>query len=320
MPWEEQEQRGRAGFFTVTCGGEEHQLLAVTGLRRFVQNDEFTTSASLDFINLAGHLDVDNLTLREAPIAGCLGEPVGQFLFELRIGGTKIGHVRRITGLGVRWDVGTNRESDSLATQKLFYKRRYPAVTTELVVEWKEKWQLYNYVRKLGEFSGPGAAFSVVDEFVCDHVQDVTIVAKASDGEDVAKWTLFRAWPMSYRIGDMSADSTDPLLVSVEWVVAPRGDMPGVSEKIIRPLGRGQLVSPKFYQWVAKAFDDVPKRETLILNYYLPGLQPGVDAPVARTRLFNCFTSEVTYQDFDAAADGRLTREITVAFDGMLPV
>ncbi|MDD3492404.1 MAG: phage tail protein [Candidatus Thermoplasmatota archaeon] len=320
MPWDEQEQRGRAGFFTVNVGGgPEHQLLGVSGLRRFVENDEYASSADIQFINLAGHLDVDNITIREAPIAGCLGEPVGQFLFDLLIAGEPVAHVRRISGLGVRWDTGPNRESDSLATQKLFHKRRYPAVTTELVVEWTKKWQLYDYVKLLGEFSGPGKAFSVVDGFTCDHVRDIMIVAKSSDGEESARWVLSRAWPMSYRISDMSSDSTDPLIVSVEWVVAPAGQAPGVTETIKKRLGTGQLVSGEFYDWVASAYD-VPKRKDLMLNFYLPGLQPGVDSPVSRIKLFNCFPSEVTYGDFDASADGRLTREITVTFDGLLPM
>lgn len=322
MPWMEQEQRARVSMFTVSVGGDasEHQVLALSGLRRFTEVIEHTDSARSDYIALAGHLDVDTITIREAPIAGCLLEPVGNFLFEMRIGGKPVAHLRRISGLGVRWEVINNRESTSLATQKLWDKRRYNEITTEAVVEWSERWQLYEYVKKLGEFTGPGKAFAVVEGFTCDYVQDVVIAALANDGTEVARWTLYRAWPTSWRpISDLDASTSDVGLVTATWQVAPLRGSEGIREEILRPLGKEQLVSQAFYKWVASAYK-VPERKDLIVNFYLPGMQPGKDAPVARVKLFNAWVSRIEYQDFDASRNEVLTREIEVAFDGLLPL
>jgi len=309
-------------MFTVSVGGDpgEHQLQGLSGLRRFVEEREFSTSSRSDFIKLAGHLDTDTITLREAPIAGCLGEPVGNFLFEIRVGSTPVAHTRRISGLGVRWDQMNNRESTQLATQKLWDKRRYNDITHDVVIEWTEQWQLYDYVKKLGEFSGPGKAFATVDGFTCDHVQDLHIVAMANDGTEVAKWTLYRAWPSSYRpIPDLSADTAEVGLSTVTWVLAPLMGAPGIEENIMRPLGNDQMVSQAFYKWVAKSYE-MPERKDLIINMYLPGLQPGKDAPVSKIKLFNCWVQEINYQDFDANANDTLTRELVIQYDGLLPL
>lgn len=324
MPWTEQEQRARVSTFTVSVGGDvgEHQLLGLTNPERSVETRDWSPSSRSDWIQLAGHLNTNTITLREAPIAGCLGEPVGNFLFEVRIGSaaTPVAHCRRISGLGVRWDAMDNRESNSLATQKLWDKRRYNQVTHDVVIEWTEGWQLYDYVKKLGEFSGPGRAFSTVEGATCDHVQDIIIAALSNDGSESAKWILRQAWPVSYRaISDLASDNADVGLSSVTWTVANTMGTPGIEEQIIRPLGKNQMVSQAFYDWVAAAYE-MPQRKDLIINMYLPGLQPGRDAPVGRLKLFNCWVQEINYQDFDASRDEHLTRELTVQFDGLLPL
>lgn len=314
------ENRARVSMFTIEVDGQEHQVQAVTAPRRFVEVMEYTNSARVDYISLAGHLDVDTITIREAPVAGCLLEPAGSFLFDLEIGGKPIGHVRRISGLGVRWETINNRESTRLSTQKLWDKRRYNEVTTEIVVEWSEKWQLYEYVKKLGEFSGPGEAFSTVDGFTCDHVEDVVITLRANDGAEVAKWKLIRAWPVSYRpISDLDAATSEVGLVTVTWQVAPLRGTEGVIETILRPLSKEQLVSQAFYKWVAAAYS-VPQRKNIILNLYNPGLVPGKDDPVGRLILYNAWVSRIEYADFDASRSEVLTREIEVTFDGFRPL
>jgi phage tail-like protein len=322
MPWTEQEQRARTSLFTISIAGDaaEHAVLGLSGLRRLTDVIEFTDSGRVDFISLAGHLNVENITVRDAPIAGCLGEVAGNFLFEVRIGGKTVAHTRRVSGLGVRWEVIENRESWNLGTQKLWDKRRYEEVTHDVVVDWQEKWQLYEYVKKLGEWRGPGKAFSVVEGFDCDYAQDVIIAALANDGSEIARWTLYRAWPSSWRpISDLAADSREVGISSVTWVVANLPGSPGIREEILRPRSPQGLVSEAFLTWVAKAYD-VPERKDLIVNFYLPGLQPGKDAPVARIKLFNAWPSRVTYQDFDANANDPLTREIEITFDGLLPL
>jgi len=312
------ERRARNWLFTMSIAGEggEHKLISVSNLRGIIEPIDHNESSRIDTISLAAHFNVDNLTVREAPIMGCIGEPAGNYLFEVEVNGDTVARCRRLAGLGVRWEVTDNRESDQLGTQKLWGHRTYPEVTLESVIDWQDGWQLYKKIfTKLGEFTGPGPQF-VRTLANCPYVFDVNITLVRNDGQRVAKWALHRAWPTNWQLSDLSADANEVALESVTFRVAPLPGGAGITEDMLTRFSGEHLVSSAWYDWVAKAYD-VPEKKDLILNIYHPGAQPGKDAPAGRLKLFNCWVSEISYSDFDATANEVATRDLTITFEGV---
>ncbi|RLG06209.1 MAG: hypothetical protein DRN68_07350 [Thaumarchaeota archaeon] len=316
-----EEQRSRGNIFTVSIVGDnaEHKLMSISGLQRVINEIEHTESDRIDYIRLPGHMNVENVTFRDIPLAA-FQDAAPNFLFELVVDGKTVGHVRRITGLGVRWDIITNNESNNINTQKLWGKRRYNTFTTEVVVEWSEKWQLWEFAKLLGIHEGPGNAFSTVGSFSGEFRKDVRIHLLDQQGNDLGAWFIHGGWARVWvPHSDLSADSTTVGTMSIEWAIANLPGQPGLEETLMQKLGKEHQVSQAWYEWVAKAYD-VPERRHLIINIYQPGQVIGKDEPVGRLKLFNCWVAEINYQDFDATADDILTRDVVVACDGIVPL
>jgi len=322
MPLEQgTEQRSRGNLFTVSIVGDgaEHKLMSISNIQRVINEIDHTESDRIDHVILPGHMTMENITFRDIPLSACY-DVAPNFLFELVVDGKTVGHLRRISGLGVRWDVVDNQESNNLNTQKLWFKRHYNAITTEVVVEWSEKWQLWEFAKLLGYHGGPGQAFSTVDGFTCEFRKEIQIIAKDYTGEEIGKWRIHGGWARVWvPHSDLSADSTTVGTMSIEWRIANLPGSPGIEEELINKLGKEHTISQAWYDWVAKVYD-VPERKDLVINIYQPGQIIGKDEPVGRLKLFNCWVAEVNYQDFDASADEILTRDVVVAYDGIVPL
>lgn len=312
------EKRARNFLFTISVAGEgnEHKLLGISNIRQVIEAFTHNESTRIDTISLAGHLNVDNITVREAPFMGCIGEAAPNFVFEVAVDGTTVARCRRISGLGVRWEVIENRESNKITTQKLWGHRSYPEITHDVVIDWQDGWVLYNYLKKVAEVVGPGDQFAEA-QANCPYTVDVTITAKRQDGKNVAKWTLHRAWPTNWTpISDLAADANDVGLETITWVVAPVPGAQGITEDMTTYFSSEHLVSTQWYDFVSKAFD-LPEKKDLIISIYHPGAQPGKDKPVGKLKLFNAWPSEITYGDLNASDNAVLTRDITITFEGI---
>jgi len=317
------EQRARRGFFTVSVigAGGEHKLQAVNGFEHGVELiDPVSESTRIDQFALPAQYNMGDLTFRESPFAGCGGQPAANFYFRVLLNGTEIAHTRSITGLGIHWDVMTNQESTSLNTQKLWNKRSVPEITLNQVIELSEGNPLYTEISKLGTFQGPGKAYSVVGGAVCAYRGDWTIVLMMRDGSEVARWTVYGCFPSRYTpINDLEATATDVGMRSLTLRSSPATGIQNIEETISSAPGGDQLYSQAWADWITQAFK-VPQRKDLALNLYAPESLPGVGAPVKRWKLFNCWPSQINYQDLDASSPSLATREIVVAYDGYVEV
>jgi len=317
------ERRARKGLFTLSVVGKpgEHKLQSVSGFRQAIDLIEGASeSTRIDKFDLPSQLNMEALTLREAPFAGCGDQPEGNFFFSLYLNGTEVAHVRSVSGLGVNWAVSENRESTVLNVQKLFTKRTTPEITIKQVIELSEGDALFDEIAKMGTYQGPGRAFSVVGGATCAYRGDWKISLKKRDGSEVASWTIYQAFPNSYTpFDDLDATSDDVALRTLTLRSSPAFGTINIEERVSSWPGGGQIVSPDFLLWVSSAFN-LPTRQTLVLNLYHPDALPGAGEPVKRWKLFNCWPSTVTYQDLDAGSPALCTREVGIAYDGYIPV
>lgn len=318
------EQRARNFLFTVEVAGSktEHKLLGISGLQAVINPVEVRESNRIEVARLAGHATVDNFTVREAPVKGCHDEPVGNFLFELEIQGGPVLHLRRVTGLGVTWQVIENKESNELAIQKLWGHKSYPDVAIEAVVDWESKDQFKKYLNRVAKFTGPGPQFAHA-EARCPYIQDAVLRVLSNDRQVRAMWKIRRAWVLNWTpLGDLDATGDDVAIERMTLALDPLPNSQGIAETIFPMLGMfdmSNMGSLAWYQFVASAWD-IPKKKDLIIHVYDPGLNPGKDQPKASYKVFNAWVSEIRYGDFDANADEILTREVTITAEGIKPL
>jgi len=315
------EQRARNFLFTIEVAGSktEHKLLGVSGLQAVINPVEVRESNRIDIGRLAGHATVDNFTVREAPIKGCLDEPVGNFLFELEIQGGPVLHLRRVSGLGVTWQAIENKESNELAIQKLWGHKSYPDITVEAVVDWESKDQFKKYLDKVANFTGPGPQFAHA-EATCPYIQDAVLRVLSNDKEVRATWKIRRAWVLNWTpLGDLDATADDVAIERMTLALDPLPNSQGIAEDIFSPFEPAQMGASEWYDFVAAAWD-IPYKRDLILHTYDPGQNPGKDQPKASYKVFNAWVSEIRYGDFDANADEILTREVTITAEGIKPL
>lgn len=317
------ERRARSGLFTVSIigGGGEHKL---QGVSNFAYGpdliDPVSESTRLDQFSLPAQLNVDNLTLKEAPFAGCEGQPASNFYFKVLVNGAEIAHMRSVSGLGVNWEVMENRESTILNVQKLFNKRTIPEITLNQVIELNEGDPFMEQMDKLGRFQGPGRGFSVVGGANCSYRGTWTFILMDRAGGEVVRWNAYGMFPSKFQpIGDLEATSNEVGMRTLTLRSSPAYGVQNIEEIVSSWPGSGQIVSPDFLQWASRAFK-IPERKQLMLNLYHPDALPGTDVPQKRWKLFNCWPSSVTYQDLDAGSPALCTREIVLATDGVRPV
>lgn len=320
MPAIIEEQRLRNFLFTIEVagGGTEHKLLGITGLQAVINPVEVRESNRIEVARLAGHATVDNFTVREAPIKGCLEEPVGNFLFELDIQGLPVVHLRRVSGLGVSWQVIENKESNELAIQKLWGHRSYPDITVEAVVDADFRDQFKKYLDKVAKFTGPGPQFAHAVGS-CPYVQDLTLRLLTHNKTPAAVWMIRRAWVLNWTpVGDLDVTGDDVALERITLALDPLPNSQAIAENIIpfNMFDANQQGSPAWYQFVSAAYS-VPVKRDLTIHVYHPGQKPGKDAPKASYKVFNAWVSEIRYGDFDANADEILTREVTITAEGI---
>lgn len=321
MPDTTTEQRVRNFLFTVTVGGaaSEHKVITLSGLQEVIAPIEAAESHRKEKFRIAGHATVDNFTIREAPIMGCLDESVGNFLFDLDIQGVGVVHLRRVSGLGVQWATIENKESDQLAIQKLFGHQTYPDITVEAVMDAETKNQFKQYVDKVAKFTGPGPQFAHA-EGTCPYVQDMKLRALAHDKSVRATWDIRRAWVLNWApFGDLDAGADDLSIEKMTLALDPLPNSMGIIENIITPFDQEHMGSSDWYSFVASAWD-IPEKKNLVINIYAPGKIPRRDEPVASYKVFNTWVSQVSYSDFDASSDDLLTREVTITAEGVIPL
>jgi len=317
------EKRARGGLFTVSVigGGGEHKLQSVTNFGLGVDAiSSVSESTRLDQFSLPAQYNMENITLKESPFAGCDNQPATNFLFKVLVNGTEIGHMRSVSGIGATWDVMENRESTSLNVQKLFNKRTTPDITLNQVIELNDGNPFYTQMKKMGEYVGPGNGYSVVGGADCKYRGDWTFILMNRGMEEVARWTMYGAYPSHYQpISDLDASASEVGMRSLTLTSSPIYGVQNIEEKVTSWPNGGQIVSSEFLSWISGVFA-VPTRKHLMLNLYHPDAIPGVGQPAKRWKLFNCWPSSVTYQDLDAGSPGLCTREIVLATDGFLPI
>lgn len=317
------EKRARRGLFTVSVigGGGEHKLQGVSNFSVGLDAiNPVSESTRIDEFSLPAQFNMENITLKESPFAGCDNQPAGNFYFKVLVNGTEIAHMRSVSGIGVDWAVMENRESTSLNVQKLFNKRTTGDIVLNQVMELSEDDPFYNQLKKMGEYVGPGKGYSVVGGADCKYRGDWTFILMNRSGGEVARWTMYGAYPSKYQpIDDLDATASEVGMRSLTLTSSPIYGTKNIEERVTSWPTGGQIVSSEFLQWVSGSFD-LPSRKNLMLNLYHPDAIPGHGSPVKRWKLFNCWPSSVTYQDLDAGSPGLLTREIVIATDGFRPI
>lgn len=304
----------------VSGAGGEHKIISLSGLEETVEPIEVSESHNIIRKRIAGHAGVNPITIREAPIMGCHEQPVGNFLIECDFGGVAVAHLRRISGIGVNWQVIDNKEGSSLGIGRLAGHKTYPDIIVEAVVDWETRDQLFKYMAKTAEFTGPGYYLPAVTS-ECPYFENLVVRVKTNDDRLAAKWLIHRAWVMNWTpFGDLDATADEVALERVTLALDPVPNQEAIEEMIEMPFEQEQMGSDAWYEFVASAYGLVPDRRDLVIHSYAPGQIPQNDQPKASYKLWDCWVSEVNYQDFDANADDILTREVTVQVSGITPL
>jgi phage tail-like protein len=318
------ERRARRGLFTVSVvgGGNEHRLQGVSGLERTADPIESVSGSTQIWVNsLPGHINTGDITLSEAPFAGCAGGPAANFYFQLELNGVPIAHVRSVSGLSMAWGMTENHESTNLGTQKLWDKGTPGDITLGQVIELSEGDSLLAEMEKLGAVQGPGVGFSVVGGAMCQYASNWVIRLLKRDGTAVASWTLYGWYPSRYEpINGLEAQGGDVgLRTLVLKSQASIKAMP-IEETVASWYNEQGLTDPAFLAWASSIFTVAPSRKHLVVSLYHTDQMPGVGTPDLRWKLFNCWPKELRYSDFDAGSPALATREIVLACDGFVQV